>query len=30
MIIRSTFIRSAVLRVWVYHHDGRGGEAHSP
>jgi hypothetical protein len=30
-IIRSTSIRSAVFQVWVYHHDGGGGEeAHSP
>jgi hypothetical protein len=29
MIIRSTSIRSAVFR-WVYHHDGEGGESHSP
>jgi hypothetical protein len=31
MIVCSTSIRSAVLQVWVYHHDGVGGEeAHSP
>jgi hypothetical protein len=32
MIIRSTSIRSAVLRIWIYHHDGGGGgeEARSP
>jgi hypothetical protein len=23
-IIRSTSIRSAVLRIWIYHHDGGG------
>jgi hypothetical protein len=26
MIIRSTSIRSVVLRIWTYHHDGGGGE----
>jgi hypothetical protein len=25
-IICSTFIRSTVFQVWVYHHDGGGGE----
>jgi hypothetical protein len=30
-IIRSTSIRSATFQVWVYYHDGGGGEeAHSP
>jgi hypothetical protein len=32
-IIRSTSIRSAVLRIWIYHHDGGGGgggEGRSP
>jgi hypothetical protein len=30
-IIRSTSICSAVLRIWIYHHDGGGGEeARSP
>jgi hypothetical protein len=24
--VRSTSIHSVVSRVWVYHHDGRGGE----
>jgi hypothetical protein len=27
-IIRSTSIHSMVFRVWVYHHDGEGEEAH--
>jgi hypothetical protein len=26
MIIYSTSIRSAVLRIWIYHHVGGGGE----
>jgi hypothetical protein len=26
MIIRSTSIRSVVLRIWTYHHDRGGGE----
>jgi hypothetical protein len=26
MIIRSTSICSTVLRIWIYHHDGGGGE----
>jgi hypothetical protein len=31
MIIHSTSIRSAVLQIWIYHHDRGGGEeAHSP
>jgi hypothetical protein len=30
-IIRSTSVRSVVLRIWIYHHDGGGGEeARSP
>jgi hypothetical protein len=30
-IILSTSIRSAVFRIWIYHHNGGGGEeAHSP
>jgi hypothetical protein len=29
-IIRSTSIRSVVLRIWTYHHDGGGEEARLP
>jgi hypothetical protein len=29
MIIRSSSIH-AVLRIWIYHHDGGGEEARSP
>jgi hypothetical protein len=30
-IICSTSVRSVVLRIWIYHHDGGGGEeARSP
>jgi hypothetical protein len=30
MIIYSTSIRSAVLRIWIYHHVGGGEKDRSP